>query len=198
MTRPTDRRVSARAEVARYWSTLSWGRVVALELEDWLAWLVRSLPGVLGFAARHVVCKLFFGHAGGIVFVYPGARLLHPYGIRAGANLRVNSGVFIDARGGLIIGRDVLIGPNVVIVTSQHRWDDPRLPIVAQGHRVAPVHIGDDVWIGGNAVIAQGVTLGDGCVVGAGAVVTSDVAPYTIVGGVPARPIGQRTRGHDA
>jgi acetyltransferase-like isoleucine patch superfamily enzyme len=194
MTPPSPPRAPARQEVARYWATLRWRRIIGLELEDWLGWLVRSLPGILGFGARHLACKLLFARADGIVFVYPGARFLHGYGIQTGANLRVNSGVFIDARGGLTIGANVLIGPNVVIVTSQHQWDDPTRPIVAQGHRIAPVRIGDDVWIGGNAVITQGITLGDGCVVGAGAVVTSDVAPYTIVGGVPARAIGQRTR----
>jgi acetyltransferase-like isoleucine patch superfamily enzyme len=184
--------MSARQEVARYWRTLTWQQHVATALEEWLGWLVRSFPGALGFGLRHLLCRLVFARTAGVVFLYPGARLMHAYGIRAGANLRINSGAFIDARGGLTIGNDVLIGPNVVIVTSQHQWDDPTLPIVAQGHREAPVRIGDDVWIGGNAVVTPGVTIGTGSVVGAGAVVTADVPPYTIVGGVPARVIGHR------
>jgi maltose O-acetyltransferase len=184
--------MSVRREVARYWATLTWRQHLSLALEEWLGWLVRSLPGALGFALRHLLCRLLFARADGVVFLYPGARIMHAYGITAGANLRVNSGAFVDARGGLVIGADVLIGPNAVIVTSQHRWDDPALPIVAQGHQTAPVTIGDDVWIGGNAVVTPGVTIGTGSVVGAGAVVTADVPPYTIVGGVPARAIGRR------
>jgi acetyltransferase-like isoleucine patch superfamily enzyme len=188
-------RVSVDREVGRYWATLSWRQLVALSLEDWLGWLVRSFPGAIGFGLRYALCKLLFRHVEGVVFLYPGARILHAYGISTGGNLRVNSGAFLDARGGLTIGANVLIGPNVVIVTSQHHWDDPTLPIVAQGHHSAPVHIGDDVWIGGNAVVTAGITLGTGAVVGAGAVVTADVPPYAIVGGVPARVIGHRPQG---
>jgi len=194
MTEPETTPASARTEVARYWATLEWTTILRLEAEDWLGWMVRSLPGMLGFGLRYLWARAFFRRTEGIVFLYPGARLMHCYGIDAGSNLRINSGAFVDARGGLTIGANVLVGPNVVIVTSQHRWEDPRLPIVSQGHRVAPVRIGDDVWIGGNAIVAQGVTLGTGCVVAAGAVVIGDVAPYAIVGGVPARTIGERPR----
>lgn len=181
-------------EVRRYLATLSWRSRALASLEDWLGWLVRSLPGAVGFGARYLLAKLLFARVDGVVFIYPGARLMHGYAIRVGANVRINTGAFIDARGGLTIGAGVLIGPNVVVVTSQHRWDDPSLPIVAQGHAVAPVDIGSDVWIGGNAVITPGVRIGTGAVVGAGAVVTHDVPPYAIVAGVPARVIGERPR----
>jgi galactoside O-acetyltransferase len=155
---------------------------------------VRSLPGTPGFLARAALCRLLFARLGGLCFVYPGARLLHVYGIRAGTDLHVASGAFIDARGGLTLGDHVLIGPNTVIVTSEHHWTDPRVPIVAQGHRHGPIAIGDDVWIGGNVVVTPGVRIATGTVVGAGAVVTADTGPYSIVAGVPARPIGTRPR----
>jgi len=87
----------------------------------------------------------------------------------------------------LSIGNDVSISPDVTILTAQHRTDDPLFGLVS-----APVVIDDYVWIGTRAMILPGVHIGKGAVVAAGAVVTKDVAPMEIVGGVPARPIGQR------
>ena len=111
-----------------------------------------------------------------------------------GRNFHVNAGAFLYGRGGLTIGDHVMVGPNVVVVSSQHRFDDPRVPMVYLGHREAPVTIGSDVWLGANAVVLPGVTIADGTVVSAGAVVTRDTEAYTIVGGIPATPIGSRPR----
>ena len=87
--------------------------------------------------------------------------------------------------GGISIGDDVLIGHNTVIATLNHVEDpDKRGDMVP-----APVRIGDKVWIGANATILPGVTVGEGAVIAAGAVVTKDVAPRTVVAGVPARMI---------
>jgi len=187
-------RATPLAQMRRFFGSYTAGQLATLWLEDWLGWLLRSLPGGVGFLLRALLYRGLFGRLGGLCFVYPGARLLHVYGIRAGADLHVAAGAYLDARGGLTIGRHVLIGPNTVIVTSQHHWTDPSLPITAQGHQMGPVDIGDDVWIGANVVVTPGVRIATGAVVGAGAVVTADVAPYTIVGGVPARPIGERPR----
>jgi len=73
-----------------------------------------------------------------------------------------------------------------------HAYRDRAIPIREQGILTKPVTIGDDVWIGTNAVITPGVHIGHGAVVGANAVVTKDVEPYAIVGGVPAQVIGFR------
>jgi acetyltransferase-like isoleucine patch superfamily enzyme len=191
MDRPT---ATVRHHVASYVRTLDGRRRVALWLEDWLGVLVRSCPGAIGYGLRWLLARALFARLDGPCFLYAGARLIHCYGIRAGSNLRINSGAFIDARGGLTIGSDVLIGPNVVIVTSEHQWNDASLPIVMQGHRPAPVEIGDDVWIGANATLMPGVRVASGTVVAAGAVVTTDTMPYAIVAGVPARRIGERPR----
>ncbi|MBI4832833.1 MAG: acyltransferase, partial [Candidatus Lindowbacteria bacterium] len=109
-------------------------------------------------------------------------------------NLNVNRGVHIYGRGGVKFGDYVLIGPNVVIASSQHRYNIKGTPILFQGHEKKPVVIGNDVWIGANAVILPGVSIADGTIIGAGAVVTGDTEPYSIFGGVPARKIGERTR----
>jgi maltose O-acetyltransferase len=185
---------SVTAQVRRFVGTLTIRQLATLWVEEWVGGPLRPLPGMLGFTLRYALYRMLFARLDGFCFLYPGVRLVHTYGIGAGRNLHVNAGAFLDGRGGLTFGAHVLVGPNAVIVSSQHHWSDPALPIVLQGHRIAPTTIGDDVWIGANAVITPGVTIATGTVVGAGAVVTGDTAPYTIVGGVPASPIGTRPR----
>jgi acetyltransferase-like isoleucine patch superfamily enzyme len=187
-------RTSVPAQVRRFLGTLSAGQALRVWLEQWLGGVARSIPSFVGFAVRFGLYKLLFARLDGFCFIYPGAYLTHTYGIRAGRNLHVNGGAFFDGRGGLTIGSNVLVGPNAVLLSSQHHWSDPSLPIVLQGHRLAPTTIGDDVWIGANVVVTPGVTIGTGTVIGAGSVVTADTAPYTIVAGVPARHIGDRPR----
>lgn len=105
--------------------------------------------------------------------------------LRLGKGVFLNSGVKIQDQGGVTIDDGALIGHNTVIATLNHLQDPAR-----RGGMVArPVHIGKNVWIGANATILPGVTIGDGAIVAAGAVVTKDVAPNTIVGGVPAKYI---------
>ena len=80
----------------------------------------------------------------------------------------------------------------MVINSANHVYADPSRTIREQGHSAASIVVGDDVWIGAHAAILAGVTIGNGAVVGAGAVVTHDVAPYTVVAGIPARVIKRR------
>lgn len=106
-----------------------------------------------------------------------------------------NSGVGINCEvyGPVTIGTDVMMGPDVVIYTSGHRFDRTDIPMVEQGSTEEKmVTIGNDVWIGRRAIIMPGVTVGDGCVIGAGAVVTKDIPPYSVVGGVPAKVLKKR------
>ena len=84
-----------------------------------------------------------------------------------------------------VIGEGALIGHNVVLATLNHMMD----PSKRAGMTYAPIHIGKNVWIGANATVLPGVTIGDGAIVAAGAVVTKDVAPNTVVGGIPAKVI---------
>jgi maltose O-acetyltransferase len=187
-------RTSVPAQVRRFLRTISPAQAARVWLEQWLGGLVRPIPSFVGFGCRFLLYRMLFGRLDGFCFIYPGAYLSHTYGIRAGRNLHVNGGAFFDGRGGLTIGSNVLVGPNAVLLSSQHHWSDPSLPIVLQGHRLAPTTIGDDVWIGANVVVTPGVTIANGTVIGAGSVVTGDTAPYTIVAGVPARHIGDRPR----
>ena len=106
-----------------------------------------------------------------------------------------NSGVGINCEvyGPVKIGKNVMMGPEVVIYTSGHRHDRVDIPMMLQGDdEVRPVTIGSDVWIGRRAIILPGVNIGDGCIIGAGAVITKDVPPYSIAAGVPAKVVKSR------
>jgi acetyltransferase-like isoleucine patch superfamily enzyme len=110
-------------------------------------------------------------------------------GITIGRRTIINQQCCLDGRGGLAIGDYVDISPGVWILTDSHDMHDPLFREV-----LAPVKIGNHVWIGSRALILPGVTVGEGAVVAAGAVVTGDVEPYAVVAGVPARQIATRSR----
>jgi len=104
----------------------------------------------------------------------------------------VGFGTELDVALELLIGAHVLIAPGCFITDHGHGHSRGRL-IDSQGAERRAVRIENDVWVGAHAIILPGVTIGHGAVIGAGAVVTRDVPPGSIVAGVPARQIGERT-----
>jgi acetyltransferase-like isoleucine patch superfamily enzyme len=183
---------STNDQIKKFFKSVSLREITTLFLEEYVAWIFRYLPGFEGFTLRYLFYKLLCKKLESFPFIFPGAHLQHCYGIVAGKNLNLNRGVHIYGRGGITIGDYVLIGPNVIITSSQHKYDMKGVPILFQGHEKKAVTIESDVWIGANAVVLPGVTIAEGTIVGAGAVVTSDTEPYTIVGGAPATKIGER------
>jgi acetyltransferase-like isoleucine patch superfamily enzyme len=120
----------------------------------------------------------------------PSVRVLVPFHTDTGRNLRFGRNVFVNHRctamdlGGIAIGDDVMIGPNVQLISSGHPLD----PATRRSQiTTAPIRIGRGAWIAAGAIVLQGVTVGDDAVVAAGAVVTRDVPARTLVAGVPAR-----------
>lgn len=101
-------------------------------------------------------------------------------------------------RAKLTIGSHVIIGPGVTMITGDHRIDllDKPMSEITESEKLPendqPITIEDDVWIAANAILLKGITVGKGAVIAAGAVVTKDVKPYSIVGGIPARIINNR------
>lgn len=110
--------------------------------------------------------------------------------IEIGADCQINENVFIQ---GAIIGRNVLIAPNVSLLSKSHNHQNIAIPIVDQGESDPnPPIIEDNVWLGRNVIVMPGIVIGTGSIIGAGAVVTKDVAPFSIMGGVPAKLIKTR------
>ena len=119
--------------------------------------------------------------------------------IRMGSNCSVQYNSLLigygdpnDSQGFISIGNDVRIAPNVMIISANHIFENPEMPIRTQGMNVSPITIEDDVWIAGGVHITAGVTIGKGSVIGAGSVVTHDIPPYSVAVGVPAKVIKKR------
>jgi acetyltransferase-like isoleucine patch superfamily enzyme len=125
---------------------------------------------------------------GAVLHVYNFRGLPHA-GIRIGAESLIGEYTVIRGQGGVTIGNRVYTSPHAQIIAVNHEFRDPHIPFTAQGITAQGIVIEDDVWIGAGAVITDGVTVGQGAVVAAGAVVITDVAPHTVVGGVPAKLI---------
>ena len=168
-------------------------RIVATALYVGLA---RHLPGSfshLGLGLtnpfRAILCRLMIKKCGKNIIVERGAWF--------GYDLEIGdySGLGLNARldgPEIVIGNNVLMGPDVMILTGIHKHDDITIPIQAQGIETAPVIIEDDVWIGTRAILLPGIRIGRSSIIGAGAVVAKDVPPFSIAVGNPAKIVRKR------
>jgi len=150
------------------------------------------LPGGrFGNWFRASLAKVIFLKCGKAVVVRKNAYFGSGSGIEIGDYSEIGLDSYLNRD--VIIGTHVLMGQRVTILTTNHEFEDPNIPIHYQGGRERkPVHIGDDVWIGANCIILPGVTIGDGAVIGAGSVVTRSVPSLAVAAGNPARVIRQR------
>ncbi|MBU0952254.1 MAG: acyltransferase [Elusimicrobia bacterium] len=119
-------------------------------------------------------------------------------GDHASSLISIGGGVYINDHcrfyggGGILIGNNVLIGPNVTITSSQHDFRYKNKLIIEQESILKKIVIEDDVWLGANVVVCPGARIGKGCVIGAGAVVVKDIPPYSVAVGIPAKVIKER------
>jgi len=138
---------------------------------------------------RKICGKLILERCGKNVNIEKGARFSKQ------TELGDNSGIGINADldGKVIIGNDVMMGPNVTILVRNHNFSRTDIPMNQQGMSESrPVTISDDVWIGANVIILPGVKIAKGAIIGAGAVVTKNVPEYAIAAGNPARVVKYR------
>jgi maltose O-acetyltransferase len=148
--------------------------------------------GKFGKNCRAMACKHLFRSCGKLVNVEKGANFYTGWEIEIGDY----SGLGIDCMVpfNLKIGKDVMMGPEVIIVGENHQFTNRNIPMRLQGYKeYPPVRIEDDVWIGARVIILPGITVGKGAIIGAGAVVTKDIPCYAICAGNPAKVIGYRS-----
>ncbi|MFJ6514945.1 sugar O-acetyltransferase [Streptomyces sp. NPDC091406] len=137
--------------------------------------------------ARRAVLAELLGEVGEGVEVRPPLRVDYGHQITIGPRTFINFGAVLLDVGRITIGADVQMGPNVQLLTPTHPVDpEPRR---AKWEAAEPITIGDNVWLGGGAIVCPGVTIGENTVVGAGAVVTKDLPANVVAVGNPARVI---------
>ncbi|WP_298996798.1 acyltransferase [uncultured Desulfovibrio sp.] len=190
-------------------------RVSAAFEELWVA-AFAWIPTPVGLALRLFAWRWLFKSCGSARFG-TGLSLAGCRNMRIGNGVRMGRGCFVTASDGdlvlhdcvalspnvhvgadagrIEIGAQTAVGPGTVIRAANHCIARQDVPIMHQGHVPGQIIIEEDVWIGANCVITPDVRIGRGAVVGAGAVVTRNVAPFSIVGGVPAKLIGMRGQG---
>lgn len=189
------------------------GTRLAAGLEELWVFLFAWIPTPVGILLRLLAWRWLFRFCGSVRFAtglaLAGCRRMHlGNGVRLGRGCCITATdgelvlhdkvalspyVHVGADSGRIeIGAQTAVGPGTVIRAANHCIARQDVPIMQQGHTPGQIVIEEDVWIGANCVITPDVRIGRGAVVGAGAVVTRNVAPFSIVGGVPARRIGMR------
>lgn len=150
--------------------------------------LILRLIGWIPFHSIRIACYRLDGvKVGKKAHIHMGIQFFNPGNISIGEGSVVGQNAFLDGRDKLVIGKHVDIASDVLIYNSEHDINSEDF-----GPICAPVEIGDYVFIGPRAIILPGVKIGKGAVVAAGAVVTRDVGEFEIVGGIPAKVIGER------
>jgi galactoside O-acetyltransferase len=172
-------------------------------------------PGGIGTVLRRLYFKRKLKHLGQKTHFSQFVEIEKPENITFGNQTSVGSYNFFSANGGSIevgsfvsfnrnvhmnasVGGSIkiddfcLIGPNVVMRTANHNYEDLQTPIRQQGHITGDIHLEKNVWIGSNVVILKDVRIGEGSIIAAGSVVNKDIPPFTIAGGVPIKIIKKR------
>ena len=121
--------------------------------------------------------------------IYSGVEVRSPWKITLGKRSIVGEGALLDGRRGIVIGADVNISSGAWIWTLHHDFNSSSFEAVG-----GPVYVGDRAWLCSRSTILPGVSIGDAAVVAAGAVVVGDVEAFSLVGGVPAKKIGERSK----
>lgn len=177
--------------------------------------LLSSIPTEIGIRLRYFAYKPLFKSVEGKFKIDSGVTIYGFKNISLGENITImkNSYIYSHDGGELIIGNNFIlntnsqlgasfgkivigdncsIASNCVLRASNHNFNNPNIPIREQGHSYGEIILEDDIWIGANCVVTANTKIGKGSVIGAGSVVTKDIEPYSIVGGVPAKLIKRR------
>jgi maltose O-acetyltransferase len=164
-------------------------------LLPWLAQQIETLQAKLRHY-EHQTLKRQLKFCGSGVRFRREIRIDCPQNVSLGERVYIGDRAVLDGRGGITIGNHTTLGFNVVILSANHDYQSNALPYEHNVYIHKPVAIGQNVWIGANALIVPGVSIGDGAIVAAGTVVTNNVEPMAIVGNQPMRTLKYRDREH--
>ncbi len=164
-------------------------RVFPKRIRKFFLNFVRNWNSAFGILLRYCLLKTLAKSVGENVFIGTNIEWKGLENLRIGDNVSIHKDCYIDASGGLEIGKDVSIAHNTSIITSNHTWENADLPIKYNPVKQNRIVISNDVWIGCQSVILAGVTIHSRVVVAAGSVVTKTVEKNTVVGGIPAKEI---------
>jgi galactoside O-acetyltransferase len=177
--------------------------------------ILSSIPTEIGVRLRYYAYRSLFKKTSGFFKIDTGVTILGFENIELGTNVSFMKNSYVYAHDGgsilirdnfsmntnsqlgaafgkIIIGNNCAIGPNCVLRASNHTFDNPDIPFLEQGHTYGEIILEDDVWIASNCVVTANTTIGRSSIIGAGSVVTKDVEPYSVMGGVPAKLIKKR------
>lgn len=136
---------------------------------------------------RVALLRRLVRHCGKRVNMLPGAYVGSPHNLSIGDDTGIGLNCYLSCADHVTLGARVLMGPEVMIFTSNHVWNSEVMTYFKQGEITAPVEISDDAWIGARSILLPGVTIGRGCTVAAGSVVVESTPDFSVVAGVPAR-----------
>lgn len=172
-------------------------RVMKDIIKRYILGYIRFIDINIGHIPSHTIRNMIYKHIFMVemeknAIIYYGAEIRCHSRLKIGKGSIIGDKSILDARNGIIIGQNVNMSTNVSIYTEQHDHRDPYFRSNSDGS--FRVKIENRAWIGPNVIILHGVTIGEGAVIAAGAVVTKDVEPFTIAGGIPAKKIGERNK----
>lgn len=160
------------------WVEGLWLVVQALLLDCWLP----------GSAHRALLLRLFGAKLGNGVVFKPRLRVKFPWRLQIGDHVWLGEGVWIDNLDTVIIGNHVCVSQGAYFCTGSHDMNADAFDL-----EVKPIRLADHVWICARATVGPGVTVGEGAILALGGVATRDLLPWCVYGGVPARPIANRS-----
>ena len=171
----------------RYWQARQ-------EVWEWNRYFTFLIPGAVGREWRARWLKKNLGTCGRTPKLAAGVWIADPKNLHFGNNVAMSRGIFITAGGGIWIHDNVSIGPDSMIWSVNHKFDNPDELVVNQGWEFKKVVIETDVWLGACSIIKPGVTIGRGAIISAGTVLNKSVPAFAIVAGNPGRVVGWRKK----
>lgn len=158
----------------------------------WQRYMLFNVSTIPSHHLRKWVYKSLGANIGSNVIFHYKTELRNPSDLSVGGGTIIGDNALLDARNKITLGENVNISSNVSIYTEQHNYRDPEFRSTDDYDK--SVKIGDRAWLGSNVIVLPGVTIGEGAVCCAGCVVTKDVAPFSVVAGIPAKKVRERPK----